>query len=245
MPERLWDTELGYRLTLKNLTGELTGYYMSYEDQLVLTGRLNDVGAYTRVNVTESYRAGIETSFTYSPLDMLSFAGHATLSKNKIKAFDEYIDNWDSGTQEVVSHSNTDIAFSPSLLAGLQGEYDLISGKAHEVTLSLGGNFIGKQFLDNTSRQESLLEDYFVTDAGLQWTWHSLWANEINLRFFVKNLFDHSYESNGWIYRFRSPSYDPTPDDPYAGPEGNQLYHLKGYFPQAGRHFFITLEVAF
>ena len=37
-----------------------TLYYMLYKDQLVLTGMINDVGAYTRTNVPESYRTGIE-----------------------------------------------------------------------------------------------------------------------------------------------------------------------------------------
>ena len=39
-----------------------------------------------------------------------------TLSQNKIDKFDSYIDNWDTGTQEIIEYSNTDLSFSPNIL---------------------------------------------------------------------------------------------------------------------------------
>ena len=38
---------------------------MHYNDQLVLTGQINDVGDYTRTNVDKSHRAGIEFEAGY------------------------------------------------------------------------------------------------------------------------------------------------------------------------------------
>ena len=244
-PERLWDTELGLRFGDGRSQVEITGFWMDYHDHLVPTGRLNDVGAYTRVNVKNSYRAGIETRASFKPVDIFTVSGQATISKNKIKEFDEYIDNWDTGLQEIVHHSGTHIALSPGVIASLQGDLELFEGADHKLSFSLTGKYVGKQYADNTSRSASLLDEYLVGDAALYWTWNSSWAEEVRLSFFVKNLFDTKYESNGWIYRFRSESYDPVPDDPYAGQESGSLYHLRGYYPQAGRHFFVTLGVSF
>ncbi len=244
-PERLWDTELGVRHSGNLLGIELVGYFMNYKNQLVLTGRLNEVGAYSRVNVDQSYRAGMEASFAMTPIKFFSIKGQLTLSRNTIKKFDEYIDNWDTGMQEIVNHNNTQIAFSPNILAGIQTDYTLFSASEHEFKIGLSGKYIGKQYIDNTSRSASLLDEYFVADAGIHWKWKSLWAKEFTVSFFLKNIFNHQYESNGWIYRFRSEASDPTSSDPYAGREDESLYHLKGYFPQAGRHLFIHLSTSF
>ncbi|MDB5060561.1 MAG: TonB-dependent receptor, partial [Mucilaginibacter sp.] len=59
-PENLKDFEAGYRTSGDVFKGGINGFYMLYKNQLILTGALNDVGAATRVNVDNSYRAGIE-----------------------------------------------------------------------------------------------------------------------------------------------------------------------------------------
>jgi iron complex outermembrane receptor protein len=241
----MWDTELGYRLENSAIRFELVGYAMIYKDQLVPTGRLNDVGAYTRVNVERSHRMGIESAVSFSPLKKLTIEAQATISQNKIKTFNEYIDDWNTGGQEIVMHNNTDIAFSPPILAGLTGAFTLFSNAKHELSFSLANRYVGKQFADNTSREASSLQSYMLADAGINWTLHNQWAKEVRIGLMLKNAFDYTYEANGWIYRFRSEGYDPTPDDPYAGSEGSDLYHLKGYFPQAGRHLFIQLDIKF
>jgi iron complex outermembrane receptor protein len=109
----------------------------------------------------------------------------------------------------------------------------------------MAARYIGKQFVDNTSNPSSALDPYLVTDVGVYWTWHNTWANEFRLGFMLRNAFNEQYESNGWIYRFRSEGFDPRSTDPYSGAEGGNLYHLKGYFPQAGRNFYINLSLAF
>ena len=244
-PERLWDTEIGYKLNLENFSLELIGYVMQYKDHLVPTGRLNDVGAYTRVNVDQSHRNGIETIIHYSPFKHFDLNAQMTLSQNRIKEFNEYIDNWDTGVQEVVLHQQTDIAFSPSVLASLQGDYILISNTKHEVAVNLGARYIGKQFVDNTSSAFSSLDPYVLADAGAYWTIYNALGKEIRIGVVLKNVFNEQYESNGWIYRFSSEGYDPTPDDPYAGREGSHLYDQKGYYPQAGRNLLIQLGITF
>jgi iron complex outermembrane receptor protein len=218
---------------------------MQYKDHLVPTGRLNDVGAYTRVNVDRSHRIGVETSASFNPFDKLNIEAQATLSSNKIESFNEYIDNWATGEQEVVAWENTDLAFSPDLLASLQAKYTILSNLKYELSVDAGGRYIGKQYADNTSREASSLDPYVVADAGIHWTWFRKEGKEFNVGLMARNVLNESYESNGWIYRFRSEGYDPTPDDPYAGSEGGGLYHQKGYFPQAGRYLLLQMSINF
>ncbi len=241
--ERLWDTEVGYRCQKKDFNLELVGYFMDYKNQLVLTGQLNDVGAYTRINVDKSSRMGLEVIAGFQPISNLMITGSATISKNRIKTFDEYIDNWDTGSQLVINHSNTDLAFSPSMLANLLVNYMVISNERHTFSIDLAGRYIGKQYVDNTSNEASVLNAYSLADVGLHWTLFNKIGKDLHLGFMIKNLFDANYESNGWIYRFKSEGYDPVPDDPYAGSEGSGQYHLKGYFPQAGRYFLLQFSL--
>ena len=237
--ERLWDTELGYRFQKGKIKLDLTGYLMEYKDQLVPTGKLNDVGAYTRVNVDRSYRLGLETIISYDVLKNLRLEGQATVSRNRIDSFVEYIDNWDTQDQETVSHNNTNLAFSPEVLGSLMLEYTLFSTPKHEVIADMTGRYVGRQFTDNTSRDASALDGYFVSDLGVHWKWFIQGKKEVQIGLALRNAFNAQYSSNGWIYRFHSDGYDPTPDDPYAGRESGSLYHLKGYFPQAGRYLLI------
>jgi iron complex outermembrane receptor protein len=218
---------------------------MQYQDQLVPTGKLNDVGAYVRVNVEESYRLGAEISLSLNPVAKLTVDAHATVSDNRIRAFDEYIDDYFTGTQFSVRHENTHLAFSPSLLAGLSARYALLSNQKRELSVGLHNRYVGEQYVDNTSRDASLLDPYLVSDLVFRLTLYTRPFREITLAVFVNNILDTEYESNGWIYRFRASDEHSITQDIYAGSEGNSLYHLKGYFPQAGRNLMVQLSARF
>ena len=66
--EQLIDYEAGYKIQGQKFTVSVNGYYMAYQNQLVLSGQINDVGAYNRVNIPKSYRAGDRTG-SRCPID--------------------------------------------------------------------------------------------------------------------------------------------------------------------------------
>jgi iron complex outermembrane receptor protein len=59
-PETLYDAELGYQYKQKRFTLQVNGYFMYYKNQLLLSGKLNDVGNPIKINTPKSYRAGVE-----------------------------------------------------------------------------------------------------------------------------------------------------------------------------------------
>jgi iron complex outermembrane receptor protein len=243
--EQLWDTEIGFRFGNADWRFDITGYSMQYRDHLVPTGRLNDVGAYTRVNVDKCSRLGTEIILAWTGVSRLELEGQATLSRNRIERFDEYIDNWATGEQDIVTLTDTRLAFSPELLLQLMGRYGLYESEKHKVFVSGAARYIGEQYADNTSNPSALLDAYSVVDLGVEWTIAAGPKTVLGLKAQLRNAFNAAYESNGWIYRFRSPGYDPVPDDPYAVSEGGDQYVLKGYFPQAGRNFWLQAELRF
>lgn len=241
-PERLYNTEAGVRGQLGRVGFSANFYHMAYQDQLVLTGNINDVGAPIRINVPNSFRAGLETAVVWQLTDKWRLEGNASFSKNKIKDFMEFIDNWDTGLQDSIRHGTTDLAFSPNLVAFGQLSYQLLSLNRHALTVSVSCKQVGRQFLDNTSNENTQLNAYSVWDGRLRYIWRPAWASEISLDWYVNNLLGERYASNAWTYRFVSGA-DAREWDPYARLEGGNVYNLTGFFPQAGRNFLLGLTV--
>ncbi len=83
---------------------------MKYKDQLIPTGKINDVGGYTRINIPNSYRAGIELQEIERLPSGWGVAGNITFSKNKVRNFTEFYDDYDEGTQKSNFYSSSDIS---------------------------------------------------------------------------------------------------------------------------------------
>jgi iron complex outermembrane receptor protein len=228
--EQLQNIEAGYQHQAKKWFAKVNYYLMNYKDQLILTGAINDVGAYNRTNVANSYRTGIELEAGYMPIQKVSLTGNVTFSQNRIAAFTEYVDNYDNYDaegnmiQDVIEHRNTDIAFSPSLIASAGIGYEPIKN----LEINLLGKYVGEQFLDNTSSANRMLEDYFVTNLAASYTIVNWGLKEIRIGLQVNNLFNERYENNGYTWGYIA---------------GGQRIIENFYYPQAGRHFLARLTV--
>lgn len=228
--EKLGNLELGIKKQSSELAYAINYYYMDYKDQLVLTGELNDVGSSIRTNVDKSYRTGIEASVAYAIHDKLNIGANITLSKNKIKDFEEvlyqYLD--DDDVNIITNHyQDTDIAYSPEVIAG--GEISSRPFKGFEVALM--PKYVGKQYMDNTSNENRKIDGYFVSDLRMAYALPVNWANEVKLSLLVNNIFDAMYVSNGFTYSYM------YGDD----------YHVTEnfYYPQAGINFLAGLSIKF
>jgi iron complex outermembrane recepter protein len=244
--ETMYNTEIGYRLQRKNAFMNINLYSMEYQNQLIVTGELNDVGAAVRENVPQSYRRGIELTAGVRPMNKLEWRFNATLSQNKIVQFDEYIDNWDTWEQDVVTHRNTDIAFSPNIIAGSELIFTPISDlKKGNLELALISKYVGEQFIDNTSSIHAKLDAYLVNDVRVQYSKQTKVFKEVILSTWVRNIFNEQYSSNAWVYRFTSSG--GTYGDPYGNNDdvANNRYNLMGVFPQAGINFFVGVTLRF
>lgn len=224
--ERLQNVEAGFRTQQGKWAFAANYYLMSYKNQLVLTGQINDVGGSVRVNVPKSYRTGIELEGAVAFNRFLKWNANATFSQNKIKNFTEYIVNYDDGGYTTVDHGKSDISFSPNVIVGSQFTYSL----RKNLELALLTKYVGKQYLDNTSTETRKLDAYLTNDIRLSWTIKPSWANEIAFNLLVNNVLDEKYESNGYTYGYIA---------------GGALTQENFYFPQAGRNFLVGVNFRF
>jgi iron complex outermembrane receptor protein len=198
--ETLHDFELGYEQNNKKSNYVMNIFCMLYKNQLVLTGKINDVFAYTRTNIDHSFRLGLELQGSTTINKWLALNANFTLSANKLKDFYEYIDNYDdaSGIQQKNYYQSSDISYSPSVIGGAS----IIVKATKEFEITLNSKYIGRQFLDNTSNKNRILPDYFTQDARFNYNFKLKNRTKINLFLQANNLFSKKYVSNGYTFSY-------------------------------------------
>jgi iron complex outermembrane receptor protein len=228
--ETLRNLEAGWRFRNQSFTLSANYYLMDYKNQLVPTGKVNDVGALIRTNVDESYRTGIEIEGSWRWSPKFIWNANVAMSQNKIKSFEEvlydYGVNFDEYNEIVITYTNTDIAFSPNLIAGSALMYAPLKG----LEVSLLTKYVGKQYLDNTTSEDRTLEAYLVNDLRLSYRWQPTFMKEISVSMLANNIFHVMYSSNGYTYGY------------FGGPTE---YRQNYFYPQAGRNYLIMLALRF
>jgi iron complex outermembrane recepter protein len=230
--ESLYDGEAGYQLNALNWGLGANFYYMQYKNQLILTGKINDVGAYTRQNVPNSFRRGIELTAHVKPVKWLLIQANATLSENKIKNFDEYIDDYDNGGQILNTYKETNITFSPSVIAGGTATFEPLKKqlKEQQFFIDLIGKYVGRQYLDNTTNRDRSLDPYGLCNVRLRYIAKVPIVKELGISLALNNVLNKKYEANGYTYSYQS---------------DNVLTTENYYFPQAGINFLLGVSLRF
>ena len=225
--ESLVDYELGYTFNSDIFRVGVNLYYMDYKDQFVQTGLKSDIGENLTTNIKDSYRTGIELQAGIDPTSWLTIEGNAALSANKIKDFDEVVEDWDNGSQ-TIHYDNSTLAFSPSTI--LNG-FVTLHHKGWKAVWHT--NFVSRQYLDNTENADRSLPCFSVSDAMLSYTLKPKKVmKEAIFGLNFNNLFNRRYAASGWVY---SAIYASG-----GHPNDNRYYQI-GFIPMAG--FTMTANV--
>ena len=219
-PEKLDDYEAGIEYKNKKSSLGMNLFFMNYKNQLVLTGKINDVGAYTRSNIDKSYRLGVELTAATSFNNRISASANLTLSQNKVKNFTEYLDDYDNGGQQMKTYKKPDIAFSPAVIAN----WELTILPLKNTELNVMGKYVSRQYLDNTQQKSRSLNGFYTQDirAGYQY------GKQAKLFLQVNNIFSKRYEPNGYTFSYI-----------YGGTVNTENY----YFPMAPINFVMGLNL--
>lgn len=228
--ETLKDLEFGYKHFAHRHRAQVNFYNMQYDNQLVLTGELNDVGTPVRQNVASSFRRGVELEWAWNVYRGVTWQGNVTLSQNKIDRFDEIVYDYTDGFDVVMNeHNDTDISFSPNATAASIVSLNLIERSSNVLEISWMAKYVGKQFLDNTSNSDRVIDPYFVNDARLIFSHRGHGFREIRLNLSVNNILNEMYSSNGYTYSYI----------------WGDMITENFYYPQAGTNFLVGLDLTF
>ncbi|ULC60007.1 TonB-dependent receptor [Flaviramulus sp. BrNp1-15] len=197
--ETLNDIELGWRFNKNKLNVNTNLYYMFYQNQLVLTGEVDDVGSPIRATSGKSYRLGLEVDANIQFNKVFSTSTNVAISSNKNRDFNS---STDTG---VTNLGNTNIAYSPNLVVG----NSLNIFPVENLQVSLLSKYVGEQYLNNIEDDRGVLESYFINDLNVN---YEIKPNKlfksIILSGLVNNIFDKEYVSNaidyggGYVYYY-------------------------------------------
>ena len=224
--ELLHDIEWGIEKNSKKNSIGINCYYMLYHNQLILTGKINDVGAYTRTNIPESYRAGIELQGKATITKWLNMAANFAFSENNIKNFTEYLDDYDNGGQQTNFYKKTTISFSPAVVAG--GSINFIP--VQHGAISLISKYVSRQYLDNSAMASRSLDPYYLQDLRFSYMLKTKMIKSADLILQLNNIFNKRYEPNGYSFSYI-----------YGGSLTTENY----YYPMAGFNFMAGVNVKF
>jgi len=225
-PEQLQDWETGVRVNTSSFAAGFNFFYMNYIDQLVATGKINNVGDPIMTNVEKSYRMGIELTAGAQIVKIIRWDFNAAFSKNKIKDFTMFIDNWDTWEQDEVKLGTTNLILSPNTIIN-----NIITVTPfNNFNIGLVSKYVSRQYIDNTSYKYNSIDPYFVNDIKMSYSFATNFFKVIRLHLDIQNIFSEKYETYGWVYNYTS-----------GGVRGT---NYDGYFPMAGINFMtgITLE---
>lgn len=226
-PERLYDIEGGWKYNTAKLRVNANAFIMYYQDQLVMTGSLNDVGSPVFANSGESYRAGVEVETVTKITKWFNIQANATLSQNK------NIDFYFQRDGELQNLGNTNIAYSPDLVGATAFNFIPVNG----LQLSLLGKYVDKQYMGNIDSENSILDAYGTLDFNASYEWKiNKGIKSILFSGLVNNLLDLKYESNGYFYTY---------DDDWSSPTAVTTIEGAGYYPQAGINFLVGATIKF
>ena len=227
-PEKMLDVELGWQFASEVFSASANLYLMEYWDMLLETGRLSSSGYAIKENVPRAWRRGVEMAAAWKPLHWMQLDGNFTLSLNQIQDYTSYvaIDDY-SGRTHAVNYGKTQMLMSPSLIG--MARLTLLPWK--DGTFSLDGKYVGKQFIDNSMREEMAIPAYFVSSLSLshRFTWNK---GTLTLGAYVNNLFNQLYYASGWRWE----EYNEASSSITSG---------VGVYPQTPRNFCIKVALTF
>ncbi len=222
-PEYLTDVETGWNWSREKFRIVVNGYFMYYENQLVLTGEVNDVGAPVRTNVPQSYRTGLEVMAEVELPIGLYWSPNLTLSQNKILEFEEVIIDYEVYEEVRIPHENVDIAFSPSIIAGSQ------LGLRTDIGLDIAilTKYVGRQYLDNTQNSNRSIDPYMVNDLRIAYRPQVEKLKRLEWTLLINNVGNALYSANGYTYSYIY----------------GDLVTENFYYPQAGINWLLGMKV--
>lgn len=229
--ETLYNGEFGYKYQSEILSFGANAYYMHYDNQLILTGKISEIGEMLTTNIKDSYRAGIELSAAVKPASWLRWDVNATFSTNKIRNFVEQdVDVYDADWNWIAAQNDTlgttDIAYSPNVVAN-----SIITTNFDRIELALFSSYVGKQYFDNTSNNDRSIAAYFVNNFSAKYTQPLNKLKSLDIQLMLNNIFNAQYSTNAYTW--------------YSYVLDGKRINQKRYFPQAGIHFMASATLNF
>jgi iron complex outermembrane receptor protein len=191
--------------------------------------------------VDRAWRRGVELSGAWRPAGWLRLDANVTLSDNRIKDYTSYVavvdDEWNyTGDTEAFNWGRTTMLLSPSVTGMMRAgvkPWFRASSSFKTFELNVDGKYVGRQYIDNTSRSSMEIPSWFVMNAGASQSF-SIWKGMMTLSAYVGNMLNRKYWAYGWRW-----------EDCLAGASKDEIESGIGVYPQAPVNFMFKVSYSF
>ncbi len=226
-PERVIDLEAGWDFRAPRFEFSANVYAMEFRNEIAATGEQSEIGLALRKNVDRSFRRGVELDGAWQATSALRLRTVASLSKNRIRDWTQFIDvydvegNWIDSRE--TSYRDVEPLLTPSVVVSQAVDY------TPNARFSAGaiGRYVGRSYLDNTNTRGIDTPAYFVADANVSYAVTD-WAR-VSVQ--MNNVFDNDdIRPSGYSYLYYT---------------GQELSGTAYYYPHATRNAVVLLDIGF
>lgn len=233
--ERMTDFELGYQFDNQQWMLGVNLYGMFYKDQLVATGKLNDVGYALMENVPNSHRTGMELQFGFKPNSWLQFDANATFSQNLVQDYTVWYDtydndaDWGSPSAQLSKHfDEMELPYSPEVVAAIALTVKPLDKLSIQATLK----HVGSQYITNSQSEDLKLPDYQHVNLSANHQFKLFNGLNAEIGIHCNNVLNRVYACNAWGYEAHFENGAPA-------------YTEKGLYVVAPRNYLAKLSLKF
>ena len=225
-PEQMFDFELGVRYRLPKVKGSFNFYWMDFRNEVIPGGVYQ--GYQTTYNADRTLHRGIEAEALWRPIEALELSGNLSYSLNTFES-DILSDSTDAGS----SIKGNRIPLFPEVIGNGRVSCIYRSNAGWSAKPWLGMRYVGKQYLEMTNLEGSVVDPYGLMDLGVL---VELPANrgrpELKIQAVVNNILDEEYETSGYYLGELEGYYI-----------GDKYYYGNFYYPGAERNYYLGLTV--
>lgn len=170
--ETVHDWEFGYDFTNKNHRLSTTAFYMLFDNGLLPTGELNDIGLPINMTFKSSFRRGIEIDYNYRYKGLGLYLG-TTLMDSRI------LSGGLAGNQMLLTPNcivNSNVSYTSS-----------------RWTIAILNKYVSRSYLSN-SNSSDYLNEYIVTNLNLTYS-----SNHFSIGYNINNLLNQDYYNSGIV----------------------------------------------
>jgi outer membrane receptor protein involved in Fe transport len=180
---------------------------MKMRDELIpYAGQIDDNGQPISGNAKKTLHQGVEISMNSRILNGPEISGNISFNDSKFSDYTEYGFDYDLWQPIIYDRSGMAIGGCPEILANYRVGYSFDMSELGLIYLSLGGRYVGKQYIDNGEQFE--LKAYHLLDGDISLELGKLVGlNSLKASLKVNNILNKKYVASAYMDSPGEPRY--------------------------------------
>ncbi|MEL7145410.1 MAG: TonB-dependent receptor [Bacteroidota bacterium] len=171
--------ELGYKLNGQRLFLAANLFYMDFENEIAPIGEIIAFGVQRRVNITDSYRAGLELEWNAILTPTISYVGNLTAMDAEIR--------------EVTLGGDSFTNVNPVLTPNWIGNHTVQLKATKKLRFDLTVNHMSQSYMEFSNQDEFTVPGFYTIDLGVMYQF----TDKVNARLMMNNALDRTYYTYG------------------------------------------------